>query len=244
MQLAAKKVRDKLARMASQRLNVPAEEVAFADGMIFAENNPDNALRFYRVAGAAHWSPSTLPADIEAGLHETAVWAPPELAPPDSGDRINTSLAYGFAFDFCAIEIDPDTGEIRIDKYVTMHDSGTLLNPMIALGQIYGAFGQGLGAGLLEEFVYDDGGAFLSGSFADYLVPTACEVPEPLVLHMESPSPFTPLGAKGVGEGNCMTTPVCLANAVCDALGIAEITVPLTPARIAEHVLGDEPARA
>ena len=75
-------------------------------------------------------------------------------------------------------------------------------------------------------------GAFLSGTFADYLVPTATEMPEPLILHVETPSPFTPLGAKGVGEGNCMCTPVCLANAVADALGVAEIDLPLTPSKL------------
>jgi 2-furoyl-CoA dehydrogenase large subunit len=150
-------------------------------------------------------------------------------------------------FDFCGIEIDPDTGEIRIDKYVTMHDPGTMMNPKIVDGQVSGSFGQAVGAALYEEFCYADDGSFLSGTFADYLVPTAYEVPEPVRLHMETPSPFTPLGAKGAAEGNCMSTPVCLANAVCDALDIDNVVVPLTPAKISAFLHGDEappPAKA
>jgi 2-furoyl-CoA dehydrogenase large subunit len=84
-----------------------------------------------------------------------------------------------------------------------------------------------------EEYSYADDGSFRTGTFADYLLPTATEVPAPLILHFESPSPFTPLGAKGVGEGNCMSTPVCLANAVADALGVNELDLPLTPAKLA-----------
>ena len=239
-QVAAIQIREKLARIASQTLNVAAEEVEFADGKIFARGNPENALRFHRVAGSAHWSPGTLPEDMQGGLRETGIWDPPELTPPDSGDRINTSLAYGFVFDFCGIEIDPDTAEIRIDRYVTMHDSGSLLNPMVVEGQVLGSFGQAIGAAMYEWFEYGEDGSFLSGSFAEYLVPTACEVPEPEMFHIECPSPFTPLGAKGAGEGNCMSTPVCLANAVYDALGIEEIDLPLTPAKIGALIHGEE----
>jgi 2-furoyl-CoA dehydrogenase large subunit len=125
---------------------------------------------------------------------------------------------------------------VRIDRYVTLHDAGTLLNPALAEGQIRGGFAQGLGAALMEEFRYSPDGAFLSGTFADYLVPTAMEVPEPVMLHMETASPFTPLGAKGIGEGSNMSTPVCIANAIADALGPAvdpeKIVLPLTPSKI------------
>jgi hypothetical protein len=96
-----------------------------------------------------------------------------------------------------------------------------------------------VGAALYEEYVYGPDGSFLTGTFADYLVPTTMEVPAPLILHVETPSPFTPLGTKGVGEGNCMSTPVCLGNAVADALGIAAIDLPLTPAKIAAHLHGE-----
>jgi 2-furoyl-CoA dehydrogenase large subunit len=109
-------------------------------------------------------------------------------------------------------------------------------------GQITGGFAHAVGAALFEEFAYGPDGSFLSGSFADYLVPTTTEVPAPLILHVETPSPFTPLGAKGVGEGNCMSTPVCLANAVADALGLAAIDLPMTPVRLASLLHPNEPA--
>ncbi|MEE8333117.1 MAG: molybdopterin cofactor-binding domain-containing protein, partial [Alphaproteobacteria bacterium] len=239
-QMAARKVRDKLARIAAQHLNVMPEQVEFGGGRIFDADNPENALSFKRIAGGTHWSPGALPEGMDGGLRETGVWSPPELVAPDEHDRINTSLTYGFVFDFCGIEIDPDTAELRIDRYVTMHDAGRLMNPMIVEGQIYGSFGQGIGAAIYEEFRYDDDGSFQSGTFADYLVPTTVEVPTPVLLHMESPSPFTPLGAKGAAEGNCMSTPVCLANAVCDALELDNIRLPLTPDRLSEALHGAE----
>ena len=239
-QMAARKVRDKLARIASQTLNVAPEELDFADGKIFAADNPENAINFYRAAGTAHWTPGNLPQEMEPGVRETGSWSPPELESPNEADQINTSLTYGFVFDYCGVEVDRDTGQVRIDKYVTMHDSGKLLNPLLADGQIHGAFAWAVGCALYEEFAYGEDGAFLTGTFADYLVPTAWEIPEPVILHMESPSQFTPLGAKGIGEGNCMSTPVCLANAVCDALGVENVTLPLTPARVSALIHGEE----
>lgn len=240
---AAKKIRAKLARIAAPMLNVLEENVDFADGMIFAAGSPDNSVRFSRVAGTAHWSPGELPEGMEPGLTEIGVWSPPELEPPNDADQINTSLTYGFVLDFCGVEIDRDTGQVRIDRYVTLHDSGKLLNPLLANGQIYGAFSWGVGCALFEEFVYGEDGSFLSGTFADYLCPTAVEVPEPEVLHMETPSPFTPLGAKGLAEGNCMSTPVCIANAVADATGARDLRLPLTPHKVAALIMGEEPAR-
>jgi 2-furoyl-CoA dehydrogenase large subunit len=222
--------------MAAAQLACDASEVTFAGGRVSARNRPDRALALARVASSAHWAPALLPAGVDPGLRETVFWTPDQLAAPDEHDRINTSAAYGFGFDICALEIDRDTGQVRIDRYVTMHDAGRLLNPALAEGQIRGGFAQGIGAALMEEFAYNADGAFLSGTLADYLVPTAMEVPDPVILHMETPSPFTPLGAKGIGEGSNMSTPVCIANAVADALGAAidpeKIVLPLTPARI------------
>lgn len=239
--IAAVAMREKLARIAAPNLNVPVDEVEFADGKIFARDNPDNVLSFNRIAGRGHWSPGTLPPEMEAGMTEKGIWSPPELTPPDENDRINTSLTYGFNFDFCGVEIDRDTAEVRIDHYVTIHDAGKILNPLIVEGQLFGSFTHGIGEAIYEEFIYGEDGSFKSGTFADYLVPTAYEVPEPIVLHMESPTPLTPLGAKGVAEGNCMSTPVCLANAVCDALDIEHIDLPLTGPKIAEILEAEEP---
>jgi 2-furoyl-CoA dehydrogenase large subunit len=234
--LAATRLRAKLARIAAQQLGATPESIVFAGGKVFAAQAPDRALPFARVASSPHWAPGLLPEGMEPGVRETVFWTPESLTAPDEQDRINTSAAYGFAFDICAAEVDRATGQVRIDRYVTCHDAGRLLNPALADGQVRGGFAQALGAALMEELRYGADGSFLSGTFADYMVPTACEVPEPVIVHVETPSPFTPLGAKGIGEGNNMSTPVCIANAVADALStvsdLADLRLPLTPSKI------------
>jgi 2-furoyl-CoA dehydrogenase large subunit len=233
--LAAEKVKVKLARAAASQLNVAAQEIEFTGGRAHSRGNLDNAIPFSRLAAASHWSPG-LVAEENQALRETVFWTPPELTPPTEKDEINSSLCHGFIFDFCGVEVDRVTGAVRIDKYVTMHDCGRVLHPGMVAGQITGGFAQALGAALYEEYAYSPDGAFLSGTFADYLLPTTTEVPTPLILHLETPSPYTPLGAKGVGEGNCMSTPVCLANAVADALGLSAVDLPMTPAKLAAHI--------
>ena len=238
--LAATRLRDRLTRLAAHTLNVAEDEIVFRDGRVAAAGDTDNAIPFARLAGSSHWSPGTLPDDMEPVLRETAFWSMPQHEAPNTKDEINSSGAYGFIFDFCGVEIDRATGKLRIDKYVTMHDAGRILHPAMVDGQIQGGFAHAVGAALFEEFQYAPDGAFLSGTFADYLVPTACEVPDAQILHMQSPSPFTPLGAKGVGEGNCMSTPVCLANAVADALDMEDIVLPMTPSRLSALIGGEE----
>jgi 2-furoyl-CoA dehydrogenase large subunit len=233
--LAATKLRGKLARIAAAQLNVAADEIEFVQGRARARGNPDNSMPFTRLAATSHWSPGAVPEEDHA-LRETVFWTPPQLTPPNERDEVNSSLCHGFIFDFCGVEVDRVNGSVRIDKYVTMHDCGRVLHPSMVAGQITGGFAQALGAALYEEFVYSADGAFLSGTFADYLLPTTTEVPTPVILHVESLSPFTPLGTKGVGEGNCMSTPVCLANAVADALGLDTIDLPMTPAKLAAHI--------
>jgi 2-furoyl-CoA dehydrogenase large subunit len=240
--LAATRLKDKLARIAAAQLNVRAADLHFAGGKIASRSNPDASLSFARVAAASHWAPALLvPDDASGAIRETVFWSPPELTAPTDADEINSSLCHGFIFDFCGVEIDRVTGRVRIDSYVTTHDCGRVLHPGMVDGQIRGGFAQGLGGALFEELAYGDDGAFLAGTFADYLLPTATEVPDPDIRHIESPSPFTPLGAKGVGEGNCMSTPVCLANAVADALGLDAIDLPLTLAKLATLTAGAEP---
>ncbi|ABD86418.1 xanthine dehydrogenase family protein molybdopterin-binding subunit [Rhodopseudomonas palustris] len=240
--LAAGRLAGRLARVAASQLNIDVADVVFRGGRVGSKSNPDNSIAFTRLAALSHWSPGSLPDDIGNTLRETVFWTPPELAAPDDADRVNSSLCHGFIFDFCGVEIDPVTLEAKIDRYVTMHDCGTILHPGMVDGQIRGGFAQAIGAALYEEYAYAPDGSFLTGTLADYLLPTTMEVPEPKILHMETPSPFTPLGAKGVGEGNCMSTPVCVANAVADALGIKDITLPLVPARLAQFLRGDERA--
>jgi 2-furoyl-CoA dehydrogenase large subunit len=238
--IAADRLAARLTRIAAAQLNVDASDIVFRKGKVGSRSNPDNAVSFSRLAALSHWSPGSLPDDVGHTIRETAFWTPPELTPPDDADHINSSLCHGFIFDFCGVEIDRITGATQIDRYVTTHDCGKILHPGMVDGQIRGGFGQGLGAALYEEFSYAPNGSFLSGTFADYLVPTATEIPEPIIIHMETPSPFTPLGAKGVGEGNCMSTPVCIANAVADALGEKNIELPLVPSKIAAFIHGDE----
>ncbi|MCC8395356.1 molybdopterin-dependent oxidoreductase [Paraburkholderia sp. MMS20-SJTR3] len=240
--LAATRVRDKLARVLAKQFGCASGDVRFEGARVFPRDAEDRALPFARAASnAPHWAPALLPEGEEPGLRETVFWSPPHMDAPDEQDRINTSAAYGFAFDMCGIEVDRATGRVRIDRYVTVHDAGTLLNPALADGQIRGAFAQGVGAALMEEFRYGADGSFQSGTLADYLMPTTCEVPDPLIVHLETPSPFTPLGAKGLGEGNNMSTPPCIANAVADALGVDDIRLPLTPPKVMAMLGIDDP---
>ena len=241
LHMACQRLRDKLARIAAAQFGCEPDQVVFSGGKVYPKDAPERGQPFGRLAASPHWAPGLLPEGEPVGLRETAFWSPPQLTAPDEDDRVNTSAAYGFAFDICAVEVDRATGRVRIDRYVTTHDAGTLLNPALADGQIRGAFAQGLGAALMEEFRYGSDGSFQSGTFADYLVPTTCEVPDPIIVHLETPSPFTPLGAKGLGEGNNMSTPPCIANAVADALGVADITLPLTPSRVMDLLGMDDP---
>jgi 2-furoyl-CoA dehydrogenase large subunit len=124
---------------------------------------------------------------------------------------------------------------VRIVEYTTVHDAGRILNPLLVEGQVYGAANHGLGGALYEELEYDADGQLLSASLMDYVCPTAVESPRLTIDHLETPSPLTRLGAKGVGEGNCMSTPPALANAIADALrplGVKLTRLPATPDRL------------
>jgi 2-furoyl-CoA dehydrogenase large subunit len=237
--MAAGQMREKIKAIAAKQLNVLPDDVELFGGKVRSRSNPDNALPFTRVAATSNWAPTLLPEGMAPALSETGLWTPPELEAPTHDDKINTSLTYGFIFDMCGVEIDPLSYAVRVDRYVSMHDAGRIMNPMIATGQIRGAFAQGVAAALYEEFCYNEEGAFLSGTFADYLVPTVSEIPKLEILHYVSPSPLTPLGAKGLAEGNCMSTPVCIANAIADALGVADVPLPATPRRI--HAILEKP---
>lgn len=244
VKLAAERLRDRLATIAADLLGETIDQIVFERGQVICRNAPGKKISFRRLASTGHWAPGTLEPGTTPALRETAFWNPPELTAPTPQDGINSSLCHAFIFDFCGVEIDPATAKVRIDRYVTMHDCGTILHDGMVEGQIRGAFAQAIGAALFEEYAYGPDGAFLAGTLADYLVPTVHEVPPLDILHISTPSPVTPTGAKGVGEGNCMSTPVCIANAVADALspmhGPCDLTLPLSEAKIAEY-LGDEP---
>jgi 2-furoyl-CoA dehydrogenase large subunit len=153
----------------------------------------------------------------------------------DAEDRVNSSNTYGFIAEVMAVEVDPATAAITIVKYVTVHDAGTIINPMIVEGQIYGGALHGLGGALYEELLYDESGQCLTATFMDYLVPTASEAPRIDIGHVVSPSPLTPLGSKGLGESSSMTVPAVIAGAVSDALsplGVRITELPMTPDRL------------
>ena len=192
----------------------------------------DTELSLRRVAGMAHWNPESLPEGMDPGLAVVAYWAAPNLEPPDDEDRVASSAAHGLLIDVCAVEIDAETGAVSVTDYVTVHDAGVLLNPRLADGQILGGLAHGAGAALFERHVYDETGGLLTSSLVDYLTPTAPDLPVPRIGHLSSPSPFTPLGAKGIGEGNTMSAPVAIANAVADAIGQDDVELPLTPPRV------------
>jgi 2-furoyl-CoA dehydrogenase large subunit len=215
-----------------------AAELLAAKIAAIREHLEDGDASLRRVAGTVHWNPESLPPGIDPGLAVTTYYAAPYLLPPDDEDRVASSGAHGFVVDVAVVEIDRDTGEVEILDYVTVHDAGRLLNPLLAEGQVRGGLAHGAASALYERHVYDETGNLLTASFVDYLVPTAPDLPTPRIGHRESPSPFLPLGAKGLGEGTTMSVPAAVANAVADALGRDDVEPPFTPARVWELLHG------
>jgi CO/xanthine dehydrogenase Mo-binding subunit len=153
----------------------------------------------------------------------------------DAERRVRSQLVFANAAHCCLVEVDRRTGMVKILKYVVVHDCGRELNPLIVEGMVHGATTHGIGAALLEEFRYDEQGQLLTSTFMDYLKPTALDVPLFEVDRLEHPSPVTPLGAKGVGEGGAIPGPAAVANAVEDALahlGVVVRSLPITPEQV------------
>jgi 2-furoyl-CoA dehydrogenase large subunit len=228
---AAVKVERKLKALAAAQLGCEPTEVELRESKAW---NGEDTISLRRLAGIAHWHPDALPEGLEPGLHETAYYAAPNLAPPDDDDRVASSAAHGFLVDVAVVEVERETGAVHVLDYVSVHDAGRLLNPLIVEGQVRGGFAHGVSAALFERIVYDEDGNLLTGTFMDYLCPTAADVPSLRMEHLETPSPFTALGAKGLGEGTTMSAPVAIANAVADALDVDALELPLTPARVWE----------
>ena len=239
---SAQQVATKLKLLASELLDVKPEDVDLYEGYARVRGGSNKGVSFRKVAARAHWDPSHLPEGCSPGLVETAIVSPRILGSPGDDDRIASAATFGFVIDLAAIEIDPKSGALRIDKYVSVHDVGTQLNPKIVEGQIHGGFVHGLGAALFEELAYDERGNFLSGTFADYLCPTAVEVPTVYIGHVETVTPVNSLGAKGMGDGSSMLTPAAIANAVADALGRDDVSLPLTLQRVWDLANGRDPA--
>jgi len=236
--LAAVELAGRVRAVAAELLEYAPGDVELAEGVARVVGSPDRSVPIRRLAGAAHWDPAGLPPGAGGGLALTTTFSVPGLGAPAADDTVNSSAAYGFLADVAVVEVDPATGEVAVRDYVTVHDAGRVLHPQLAEGQVLGGLAHGLGAALLERHVYDDAGNLLTATFVDYPTPTATELPRPTTEMVESPSPVTPLGAKGLGEGTTMTAPAAVANAVADALGLdgldppVDVELPLTPARI------------
>jgi carbon-monoxide dehydrogenase large subunit len=215
---AAGQVRDKLIAAAAALLEASPSDVEIADGMAAVRGTPGSAVSLDRVIRSAlptFAKPGPVMADFEATVYHH-----------------QPTVTYTSAVHIAHVEVDAGTGAVRLLRYVVAHDCGRLINPMIVEGQIHGGVAQGVGGGLLEEMVYDEQGQLLTGTFMDYLVPTAMELPPIETVHLEYPSPRNPLGIKGIGEGGAISPPAAIANAVDDALahlGVRVTRAPLGP---------------
>jgi 2-furoyl-CoA dehydrogenase large subunit len=234
---AAGVVKRQILEIGANLLEAAIDDLELAEGAVRVKGSPDRSVSLRRIAGVAHWDPHALPEGLSAGIQASEVFHVATSAPPTDDDRINSSHAYGFIAEVIAVEVDPVTWTVRILEYASAHDAGTIINPKLVEGQVYGAALHGLGGALLEEFRWDEDGQFLTGTFADYRCLTAAEAPRIALDHIETPSPFTPVGAKGCGESSSESAPAALANAVADALrplGLKPSHLPLTPARLWE----------
>jgi aerobic carbon-monoxide dehydrogenase large subunit len=203
---ASEKLREKVFAIGANILECAAEDLELRRGGVGIVGVPGAEVSLAKVAQAARpgWDHGR-PQGIDAGLEETFYYEPP-------------TVTWSYAVHAALIEIDRELGQVSIDKYVIAHDCGVVVNPMLVEGQIVGGCAQGIGGAMFEEFSYNADGQLLTGSFMDYMLPTACEIPSMQLIHQHSPSPLNPLGVKGVGEGGPIAPPVVIANAVSDAL--------------------------
>ncbi|HEU4344299.1 MAG TPA: xanthine dehydrogenase family protein molybdopterin-binding subunit [Candidatus Binatia bacterium] len=235
IQGAARKVREKIITLAAHLLSLPPQELELADGAARSKKEPHNRKTLEELAHVAYRDLLALPPDMEPALEGRFYYRPAIANLPDEQRRVRNQLFVSNAGHAAVVEVDIETGKISILKYAIVHDCGTVLNPVIVEGLVHGATAHGIGAALYEEFVYDEQGQLLTTTFVDYLKPTAVEVPDFKTDHLESPSPFTPLGMKGVGEGGAIPAPAALVNAVENALeplGVRFSDLPLTPERV------------
>jgi 2-furoyl-CoA dehydrogenase large subunit len=231
VKIGAQNVAHQLKLLAAKELDAPPQKIKLALGHASVDDGRNISVPIRRLAAQTHWNAAGLPTGVPAGIRETAIFSPPSLTAPDAEDRIRSSLTYAFLCDVVAVEVDRESGRVQIKKYASVHDIGNQLNPAMVRQQIWGGFAHGFGAALFEQFTYDAQGTLLSSTFADYLCPTAPEMPELELGHVCSPATTNLLGAKGMGDGCTMIAPVAIANAVADAIG-KDVTLPLTPSRV------------
>lgn len=211
----------KAKRLAAHLLEVPNKEIEFTDGRFFVRGDAARSLSIQEVSLASHLA-KKLPAGAEPGLSATYFFEP-------------SNFTFPFGTHVCTVEVDRETGQVKILKYVAVDDCGKVVNPMIVEGQIHGGIVQGLGQALLEEAVYDEIGQLVTGTFMDYAIPRAHDAPSMELERTETPTPVNPLGAKGVGEAGTIGSTPALVNAVVDALrpfGVKHIDMPLRPEKL------------
>jgi carbon-monoxide dehydrogenase large subunit len=220
---ASARLKEKVLRLAAHLLEANSDDLELGGGKVFIRGMPQRSISFSELARAAvpGWA-SKLPEDLEPGLEATFYYVPP-------------TVTWANATHVAVIELDVQTGGIKLLDYIVAHDAGKLINPLLVDGQIHGGVAQGIGAALYEEIAYDQNGQILSGSFVNYLIPGSVEVPPIRTVHLESPSPLNPLGVKGLGEGGAIAPPAAIANALADALlplAARVNEIPLTPERV------------
>jgi carbon-monoxide dehydrogenase large subunit len=217
--VAARKIRAKARQIAAHLLEVKEDDLEWNVNKFQVKGSPDQAKTIQEIAFAAY---TNHPQGMEAGLEAVNYYDPPNLTFP-------------FGSYICVVDIDRGTGEVKIRRFVAVDDCGNIINPLIVEGQIHGGLTMGMAPALLEEIVYDENGQNLSGTFADYLLPTAVETPKWELGKTITPSPHHPIGAKGVGESATVGAPPAIANAVVDALwhlGVRHVDIPITPYKV------------
>jgi len=215
-------VRDKGRRIAAQLLEAAPEDIVGVRGGFQVAGVPQKRVAWKEVATAAYAGGPALPPGDTPGLEATTYFQP-------DGE------VWSFGAVVCAVRIEPEIGELRIEKLVWVDDAGTIINPLLAEGQLLGALAQGLGQTLMEAIVYDADGQCLTTTLMDYAIPRAADMPAVLIEKMHTPSPRNPLGAKGLGEAGCIAMPPAMVNAAVDALaplGVSHLDMPLTPERL------------
>ena len=219
---ACEKIAERAASIAAHLMQVSTEEVRFENGEIVG---PTSSMSLEEVAQIWYLKPQLLPPDIDSGGLEVTVGYKPKT---DSG-------TFSYASHAVVVAVDPELGDVEILDYVIIEDGGTLINPMVVEGQVYGGAGQGIGTALYEEMPFDAAGQPLASTLADYLLPGPTEMPHFRVFHMETPSPNTKFGIKGIGEGGAIAPPAAIGNAINDALASLRVELcesPMSPRRI------------
>jgi carbon-monoxide dehydrogenase large subunit len=215
--LAARDVREKALAVAAEMLEASPDDLDLAGGVISVRGSADRSVSFADVARRANHESHLLPDGLEPGLESTR-----RYEAPDPG-------SFASAMHAAEVEVDPETGGVEVLSYVVVEDCGTIVNPMIVEGQVQGGVVQGIGGALYEHLAYDESGQPLATSFMDYLLPGAAEAPSVDIVHLESPSPKTLGGWKGMGEGGSINAPVAIVSAVNDALAGLGVTANQTP---------------